>query len=422
MITMMIELLLCASDVLVFSYFCYIFLSRRKNRSLYKSLILSVFLTFILYILTTKQYGDFNTDLSALIVICITYSYLYGFSLMNICKMIMVYFLMGFVTVLVLNIALLLPSVDQQTLFSDPLPRISIALITRSILILIFFLLHKRNIKKFNGNHIINVILVLIFSLNIIITSVIYIITLFINKDELNIVIIFGLVTTFLNLLLILGIYQYLIKVVLEKEKLSQENQWLMISKINNTIIEDKTKKLNKIKHDFKFFFNTIDYLINTGQKEEIKKYFDDKKNEINQMLEGSNSGNTVIDSSINYFINRYPDIVFKKRIYVNDQLKSVNMLDLCSLLGNTISNAVEACLNTDLERVISIEIRVKESNIVIRISNTFNNEEHKAKKINPHLHGFGTGNIQDIVKKYDGILNQYTEDDLYHVDILLKT
>lgn len=422
MITMMIELLLCASDVLVFSYFCYIFLSRRKNISLCKSLILSVFLTFILYILTTKQYGDFNTDLSAIIVICITYSCLYGFSLMNICKMIMAYFLMGFVTVLVLNIALLLPSVDQQTLFSDPLPRISIALITRSILILIYFLLHKKNINKFNDNHIINVILVLIFSLNIIITSVIYIITLFINKDELNIVIIFGLVTTFLNLLLILGIYQYLIKVVLEKEKLSQENQWLMLSRINNTIIEDKTKNLNKIKHDFKFFFNTLDYLINTGQKEEIKKYFDDKKNEINQMLEGSNSGNTVVDSSINYFINKYPDIVFKKRIYVNDQLKSVNMLDLCSLLGNTISNAVEACLNTDLERVISIEIRVKDSNIVIRISNTFNNEEHKAKKINPHLHGFGTGNIQDIVEKYDGILNQYTENGLYHVNILLKT
>lgn len=422
MITMMIELLLCASDVLVFSYFCYIFLSRRKNISLCKSFILSVFLTFILYILTTKQYGNFNTDLSAIIVICITYSCLYGFSLMNICKMIMAYFLMGFVTVLVLNIALLLPSVDQQTLFSDPLPRISIALITRSILILIYFLLHKRNINKFNDNHIINVILVLIFSLNIIITSVIYIITLFINKDELNIVIIFGLVTTFLNLLLILGIYQYLIKVVLEKEKLSQENQWLMLSRINNTIIEDKTKNLNKIKHDFKFFFNTLDYLINTGQKEEIKKYFDDKKNEINQMLEGSNSGNTVVDSSINYFINRYPDIVFKKRIYVNDQLKSVNMLDLCSLLGNTISNAVEACLNIDLERVISIEIRVKDSNIVIRISNTFNNEEHKAKKINPHLHGFGTGNIQDIVEKYDGILNQYTENGLYHVDILLKT
>ena len=92
---------------------------------------------------------------------------------------------------------------------------------------------------------------------------------------------------------------------------------------------------------------------------------------------------------------------------------------EIISLFGNLLDNALEACEKiNDKERWIKIKIKKKNLLLYIEIANALEEmpkqiqKEFVSNKKDNGLHGYGMKNIQDIVKKYDGLFQYKVYED----------
>jgi sensor histidine kinase regulating citrate/malate metabolism len=86
-----------------------------------------------------------------------------------------------------------------------------------------------------------------------------------------------------------------------------------------------------------------------------------------------------------------------------------VNQLDLAILIGNTMDNAIEACMMCSPQnRSINFSLRTADSQIFVHVENQFNelpNAKMETTKEDKRNHGFGLRKIDYIVQKYNGDL-----------------
>ena len=104
-----------------------------------------------------------------------------------------------------------------------------------------------------------------------------------------------------------------------------------------------------------------------------------------------------------------------------------VDDLTLCSLLGNLLNNAIEACRKQDAP-FIRLDIHPMKQYLAVQIDNSV---AYDVMKNNPHLlstkedaenHGIGIRVIKRIVEKYDGLLHyEMSSPDCFTVQVLLK-
>ncbi|UTB46572.1 GHKL domain-containing protein [Dorea longicatena] len=92
---------------------------------------------------------------------------------------------------------------------------------------------------------------------------------------------------------------------------------------------------------------------------------------------------------------------------------------EIISLFGNLLDNALEACEKiNDKKRWIKIKIKKKNLLLYIEIANALEEmpkqiqKEFVSNKKDNGLHGYGMKNIQDIIKKYDGIFEYKVYED----------
>lgn len=135
---------------------------------------------------------------------------------------------------------------------------------------------------------------------------------------------------------------------------------------------------------------------------------------EVNQMMaetqELFESLTTVVDvgnSVVSVIINEYRDISedveipFDYDISIPQNL-GISAVDLYILLGNTLENAVEACMSVPAEeRYIRIQMRTYRSMLFYQIENPCTKEYSQRSR--GKNHGYGLQNVRKCVEKYNG-------------------
>lgn len=94
-------------------------------------------------------------------------------------------------------------------------------------------------------------------------------------------------------------------------------------------------------------------------------------------------------------------------------EIKHLDNMDLCTIFGNTLDNAIEAChrLNHPAMKVIQIKSNVAANQLLISFSNYYSESITlldglpATSKTNPTTHGFGLHSIRKAVEKYDGTM-----------------
>lgn len=86
--------------------------------------------------------------------------------------------------------------------------------------------------------------------------------------------------------------------------------------------------------------------------------------------------------------------------------------IDICSVLGNLLDNAIEACEKIESpDRKITVDIHEKAGFLIVKISNTITEQTPTIKKIgftsksDRENHGLGLRMVERICSKYDGSL-----------------
>lgn len=106
----------------------------------------------------------------------------------------------------------------------------------------------------------------------------------------------------------------------------------------------------------------------------------------------------------------------------------SVDVLDLCVILGNGLDNAIEAVakLTQDQDRYIRLVVKAKFKYISIGIENptehtNFSKGIPKTTKSDGFYSGLGLDSIQALTAKYDGTLNVSVSNKIFELAAMVK-
>jgi len=162
--------------------------------------------------------------------------------------------------------------------------------------------------------------------------------------------------------------------------------------------------ELRKFRHDINNHFVCMEHLFKSGKTEELRHYFEDLQKTSSVHHKIYFSGNEIIDAILHYDLPHYCNEKVTVKIYGSlSEIKTVSLMDLCTIFSNLLSNAIKSvnqCTH-DLAPELNIRFSSGEKYFAIEISNTiFVKDTYNKKDKN---HGFGINKIKEVVEKYDG-------------------
>jgi hypothetical protein len=207
------------------------------------------------------------------------------------------------------------------------------------------------------------------------------------------------------------------------------ENQTLKYQQSYYEELEHNQEQHRKLRHDMKHHLDVIGTFLRDEDVEQAKEYY--------QSLAGKFDSSTYVfckNSIVNAVLNVKYNLAMAEDITCIFQvdIKKTLLFDpvsLCSLIANTMDNAIEAgrqIADPD-KRFIQLKMRYHNNYLSYEITNgkqtpvSIENGKIKTRKPDPSQHGYGLKNVKDIVEKYQGTLNiSYTEE-RFTVTILIK-
>lgn len=240
-------------------------------------------------------------------------------------------------------------------------------------------------------------------------------------------------VTMSVILIVVINTATYIIMVALSKYNITK-SKMEMYENIDDEIkaIKSRNNYYNKVKHELKNNSIMIQTLIKQGNLEEAKK-----------MIEGISDINLGADKQfiklnhtmLETIINNRLTICEKENIRLENcvlsgvtDLGGIMESDICTLLGNLLDNAIEACRKC--KEYKSIEIFITKAIGIIRICiiNTtpstdlsFKGKSLQTSKKDKESHGIGTQIINVIAEKYNGDASFELKDNKFIATVYLS-
>ncbi len=181
------------------------------------------------------------------------------------------------------------------------------------------------------------------------------------------------------------------------------------------------------IKHDLKNHMFSIRTLVEKGLNKESLDYISNIMENIGAQSDCSTSGNTVIDSIINFKFQEAE----QRGIKTNLDLKIPERLDIPSfditiILGNLLDNAIKAAYKVKENRYIGFKMKYDKGRLVIQTDNPYvdviNEENGKILTTNKDKenHGIGLETIRKVIQKYNGTMMIDHSDNIFSVTLLM--
>ena len=221
------------------------------------------------------------------------------------------------------------------------------------------------------------------------------------------------------NLLLV-----FFMKSDAEKNQLLYERKMLELAaageKREYKVMEEKLDLQKSLNHDFRNHLNCLQGLVEHQNYEEVKTYLAQLNHKYSVEAEQIDTHNVIINTVLNDKYNEAKEIGAVIALQIGD-LSAVCMeeLDIILLLSNLFNNAIEALKECEKQKILRIKLELKRGEFLISVQNSFEGDRKKngeiyttIKKKDAELHGYGMKNIQDIVKKYDGIFQYKVYED----------
>lgn len=186
-----------------------------------------------------------------------------------------------------------------------------------------------------------------------------------------------------------------------------------------------KNQDIRAFRHDYKNNLISLKALIESGRNSEAGEYISDLTGSLEQTAFQYNTGNYLADAIISEKAKTAGAmniaIVFDGRI----PAEGIKNSDLCTILANSIDNAVRAC-KEQAPCEISISSEMKKSGVILKIANpvkekvVIKNNSIKTTKADKLNHGLGIGNVKKAAANYGGTVTLSCTDSEFCVEVIL--
>ena len=243
------------------------------------------------------------------------------------------------------------------------------------------------------------------------------------SEEKDTSILVLALILVLVNVALYVFIYRiqklqkskYELKLINDRIDLEEKH-----SKEANTIWNN----IRKVRHDLKNHFSVMQAQLDKGDITACKDYLNNiQETTVENMGTLIRSGNTIVDYLINSQLSDKKDIQVLITGSVGD-FDDIADADMVSILGNIIDNAVEAVEKTTKTKRIEIYFSRVKGNRIIVCKNTVEekvlekNRKLFTTKSDASSHGLGHQIVESTVKKYNGFVDYFEEDDMFGVQI----
>lgn len=319
---------------------------------------------------------------------------------------------------------------DVDTIYSEKtLPRFLMIIIDQLILFYLFavflriFKKSKMNFGKKEWSFIITIFVASFLSLAAI--------QITLQKNDLSEQYIGILMVAELGLILINIICFFMMSILNNSHKAAEE---LSILKQQDEIrkqyaenVKYRYEEIRRIRHDMKQSYTVLETLLSENRTEEAIDYIRSGRSAIAQTEVLVDVGNDFVNSILNSKLSTAKQLGIEVICSSVKDISGIEAVDLCTLLGNMLDNAIEAAQQCPPEKsLIEVKITSSEGKLVIQVTNSIKcsvlkvNSELKSTKQNPSEHGFGVKSIRLIAKKYFGSAKYFEEDDTLSCRVIL--
>jgi Histidine kinase-, DNA gyrase B-, and HSP90-like ATPase. len=231
------------------------------------------------------------------------------------------------------------------------------------------------------------------------------------------ILMIFALLVTFETLGVILA----------RNKRLKQQHQLALMEQQQYDLLVSATESLTQWKHDYQGQLRLLGALIEQERYQELKQFSDGLIDELPASACLLLSGNRTMDAviSLRMIDAKRQNITFECTLFIPERIP-LNDVELASLIGNILDNAIEACRKLPPERAdIHFEIKPWKQMMYIFCSNTSDGYylSRSGSLVSTKVsegHGIGIKRIKEIVSKAGGTCKFIPEDERFSVSIMI--
>ncbi len=190
--------------------------------------------------------------------------------------------------------------------------------------------------------------------------------------------------------------------------------------------INTKYTEARMLRHDMRNHLTAIAILLDDGKVSDARMYLKEISSEMDSSRLPMKTGLPVLDALLFKKIGVMkksgiePDIAFE----ANLSETGISEYDLCSVFGNILDNACEACNKlTDKDKTVTMTVKCQMDMLCIFCENRYMdiNEDLSTQKQDKKHHGIGLRSIRRIAEKYDGTLDINFEDGIFRLSVLLN-
>lgn len=269
---------------------------------------------------------------------------------------------------------------------------------------------HRRFRKNLSllSNSILTLILIMLIFLSGLAAS------LSVSTEHLNIKMLY--IQVFTVVLVVLSLITIIVLLINSiSKKHFEQNAELLEEKMRSQLkyyimLDEKDTEMRKFRHDFRKHMMCVISMLEEGSFSDAENYIRKLTNKFNETVPSYKTGNYIADSILSDKAQECKDkgIIFKFTGVIPE--KNLNPLELCTILSNSLDNAIEACTKiSGMPTKIRMASDFKNNYWYVKIANTsssdikIRNNNDLTTKSDPLNHGFGLQNIKDVVNKHKG-------------------
>lgn len=204
------------------------------------------------------------------------------------------------------------------------------------------------------------------------------------------------------------------------------------IERFQSELIEKQVREIQNMyrhvrgwRHDYRNHINNMKIQLSEGNYDKLSDYLNELADDLDTVDTVIKTGNVMADAILNSKLNVAEKMNIKLNVKANvpDKLP-MSDVELCSMLGNILDNAVEACGTLpEEERFMRVYIGKLKGQLYLSVQNSAG-KVRKSK--NTYLstkegeHGYGLFRIDRVAKRYGGYVNRHNEEGVFATEIMV--
>lgn len=206
------------------------------------------------------------------------------------------------------------------------------------------------------------------------------------------------------------------------------------IERFQSELIEKQVREIQSMyrqvrgwRHDYRNHIQNMKIQLSAGNYEKLNDYLNELADDLDTVDTVIKTGNVMADAILNSKLNIAKKMNVRLNVKANVPAElPMSDVELCSVLGNMLDNAVESCAALSEEkRFLRVYIGRLKGQFYLSVQNSAGavrkeKGAYLSTKDNIRSHGYGLFRIDRVVKKYGGYVNRQNEEGVFATEIML--